>query len=307
MALRDAISTFQFGYRVRPNPLGRETTYNSTVTSRALAFANTAAIKNNPILRFTYWMTFPLVLAAKSAKLTPNFVTAASLLTGIFACVSLGFQNVGLFFMFWTTSYLLDFVDGTLARMTSKLSSFPLDIDHFSDLIKLSLMFIGFGLYYSETVVWLLSSLAMFGFLFWDSINSGARVVEMRSFAKPLGQTPNFSEPRACRPVIRSASLISRTRKILRKHPFLKTCETLFLSIHAHTFLVFFIVPLSAELAIVSFSYIILLVFLNSAKAIFSFGEGPENKGHESPTALGPAQDRQPSEVEGQYGRKKLE
>ena len=130
-----------------------------------LRYSNKEAI-HNPIQIFLYAIAYPLALILNKFKLSPNLVTIISTIFAVFAFVSLIKSSLFLFYIFWAVSYILDYADGTLARMINKLRRNALRIDHISDHLKVILILLGFGIYYDCKELWILSFLASGTFLF---------------------------------------------------------------------------------------------------------------------------------------------
>jgi len=98
--------------------------------------------------------------------ISPNFVTAASLILGIcaagfFATAQFWANLAGIIVMY--LSLLLDCVDGEVARLTERSSTFGAWFDGFTDRIKEHLLIIGLaiGAARSGEPVWLVASLAI--------------------------------------------------------------------------------------------------------------------------------------------------
>ena len=226
-------------------------------------YINKSATQNNPILFVIYVACLPVVRAAKFLRLSPNLITGASLVTGLASVPALASQELGIFYSLWTVSFVLDFVDGTLARMTGNLSSFPLDIDHFSDLVKINLVFVGFGLYFQDGTVWLMTSLAAFGFMFYTLLNHEISVVLAARGADSQGGSQSLQNKFTGK----SGGAKRRAKEALARSPLglrlAVVAKTTLFSIHAHTFLLFFLIPVSWEAAVLSLSYILFLSVFN--------------------------------------------
>ena len=104
-----------------------------------LRYSNKDAI-HNPIQIFLYVVAYPLALFLNKIKLSPNSVTIISSIFAVFSFVSLIKYNLFLFYIFWGISFILDYADGTLARMINKVRKNALRIDHISDHLKVILI-----------------------------------------------------------------------------------------------------------------------------------------------------------------------
>ena len=68
-------------------------------------------------------------------------------------------------------SHFLDYVDGTLARITNNKTKILLRVDHLTDLIKIQITLICFCLYYDSILVWLCFSTFNIIFLFCELLS----------------------------------------------------------------------------------------------------------------------------------------
>jgi phosphatidylglycerophosphate synthase len=105
---------------------------------------------NNPIALCFRVTTIPLVKFAVKWRIRPNVVTTTSLIFGLSA-VALYFQEeIGWFFVVWTSSILLDYADGTIARKSNLESYIGYLFDTVSDRIKLLSLVIVCGIRYDD-------------------------------------------------------------------------------------------------------------------------------------------------------------
>ena len=94
-------------------------------------------VKDNILKLFLYKTAFPFALMFRSLKFTPNNVTLLSFLICLVSNLFLLNGHSELFLVFWYLSHFLDYVDGTLARITDNKTKILLRVDHLSDLIKI--------------------------------------------------------------------------------------------------------------------------------------------------------------------------
>jgi hypothetical protein len=218
------------------------------IQNKYLVFANKGAIENNPILAFIYTIAFPLALLAKKIHLKPNVVTLYSSMFALLAFLALAFDELSIFVIFWLIAYILDFVDGPLARMTGQIESSALDLDHISDILKIILMFLGFGLYFDDYIMWTLSFSSSALYVFYTLINHELDWVQ-KFFSFSEGSEKRF---RLSENDIKSAdarsSIKNRLKKYFQNKPVQKKIVQILLNtltkIHAHTLLIFFFIPL---------------------------------------------------------------
>ena len=243
-------------------------------TTKLLKFANQNAIENNPIQRFLYSVAYPLALGARALGISPNKLTAVSFALGLLSFVALALQNALFFFVLFAASHLLDYVDGTLARMTDNKSSFPISVDHFSDMLKLNLIFIGFGLYFRSTTIWLLASLAMFSFLYYTLLNHAiASLVLMTKLTED--QSPDPSGVGRSKPLERVTAFPKRRFGFSeRSQVLVKQIVVTFGTINGHTMLIFFLIPVSIELGALSLAYLVLLAVANTVRLLEKISKG---------------------------------
>jgi len=245
-----------------------------TKTAKLLTFANLNAIENNPIQRVLYSVAYPLALGARALGLSPNQLTAVSFALGILSFVALALQNGLLFSVLFAASHLLDYVDGTLARMTGNKSSFPISVDHFSDMLKLNLIFIGFGLYFRSTTIWLLASLAMFSFLYYTLLNHAIASLDLMAKLTE-DQSPNPSGVGRSKPQERVTAFSKRSFGFSERSKVLvKQIVITFGTINGHTMLVFFLIPVSIELGAVGLAYLVLLAVANTVRLFEKIRKG---------------------------------
>ena len=124
-------------------------------------------VKDNILQLFLYKTAFPFALMFRSLKFTPNNVTLLSFLICLVSNLFLLNGHSELFLVFWYLSHFLDYVDGTLARITDNKTKILLRVDHLSDLIKIQTTIICFCIHYNSLFVWLIFS--TFNIIFWFS------------------------------------------------------------------------------------------------------------------------------------------
>lgn len=209
-----------------------------------LSFANIPATRNNPIQKILYICGYYVALLFKQIGVTPNQLTFLSLLFAIASAFLLFYESFIGFVFFWGGSHILDYADGTLARMTKNVRKTSLRLDHTSDLLKFIIVNCGIGLFYDSSSIWTMIFLSTTGFLFYTIINH-----ELSEIINNL-TTPN-------RP-----SLLDKSNR------FIANVITVFFTINGHTFLVLFFIPVSEEIAYLILSYLILLVTFQSIMRI---------------------------------------
>ena len=126
-------------------------------------------------------LAYTLATIAKKLSLTPNGLTLISFAFALLAFASLVKKNLCSFVALWFIAYILDYVDGTLARMTNSKGKTALRYDHISDLLKITLIFLGFGLYYDNQVIWILTFISATLYLFYTVLNHELNMVQKLS------------------------------------------------------------------------------------------------------------------------------
>lgn len=219
---------------------------------------NNLAINELPLFLIFYHCAAPLVWVTWRLGISANQVTLVSLLAGVGSFVALLAGSAHLFVTLWAISYLLDFVDGPLARLTETAVKFIVRKDHVSDIFRISLIPAGFGFFYDSQIVWMASFLATFGFLFYSWVNNAV--------GKNQGQSPEKSNP--LRPATSNATsrflswIFDRTSRV-------GGVARPFLIIHGHTFLLYFFVPFSESAGTVLLTYIGSLSMTHAARILW--------------------------------------
>lgn len=237
------------------------------MSERFLAYANQSAVRSNPINGVLYILTYPLSRLATALQISPNSITAVSFFSAIGAFCALLFADITLFALLWAVSFLLDFVDGTVARMSQRVSSFIIDLDHYSDLFKIGLLIIGFGIYFASPQIWLAASVAIFSIMFFSILNHdagpslrGLRITNIlsRQFRK---EGTGASGPRAASPPSnrQGTSLGARLTR---------TSVTILFTFHAHTLLLFFVIPLGEKIAFLSLLFLAFVSAINVLRIV---------------------------------------
>jgi phosphatidylglycerophosphate synthase len=149
---------------------------------------------------------------------------------------------------------LLDFCDGTVARMANKVSKSAFRYDHLSDLFKISLVILGVGIRYDEYLIWILAFSGGFVFLYADSLNRELNIATNR-------QPPSNSESPSIA-VVRLRDRNQIAAWVVKHDIFLaiiKNLHSALMTVNGHTLLLFFIFPFGQKFAIGGLSYLILI------------------------------------------------
>jgi len=101
-------------------------------------YVNKEAAKNNIIVYILGRFSYPFSVVFAKIGVTPNQITTLSSLLAILSSLALVYDDGWkLFVLFWSLSLLLDFCDGTVARMTDQVRKTAFRYDHTSDLFKI--------------------------------------------------------------------------------------------------------------------------------------------------------------------------
>ena len=100
------------------------------------------------LVEFWYWLTTPLLSFFKILKLTPNRITAISVVLSLFTGYLLAIGEIGAGGWMIVLSGSLDMLDGRLARETGQSSKAGAFFDSCSDRYSDSFVFIGLGVYF---------------------------------------------------------------------------------------------------------------------------------------------------------------
>jgi len=231
--------------------------------NKYLKFSNKDAIGINPIQKLLYKLAYPIAKISSKFGLTPNILTLISFIFTIFAFISLVKNYLLSFILFWFVAFILDYADGTLARMTSSKGKTALRYDHISDLLKISLIFLGFGLYYDNQLIWILTFSSAVLFLFYTVLNH-----ELDFVLKITALSTKSLNIKLNKDKKKKLTLISQIKLLIKKKIFLKNFILTFLSVffyvNGHTLLIFFFIPLNFNFAIILLTYFILITIFHS-------------------------------------------
>lgn len=100
------------------------------------------------LIEFWYWITTPLLSLFKLLKLTPNRVTAISVLLSIYTGYLFAVGNLGFGGWMLVLSGSLDMLDGRLARETGQSTKAGAFFDSCCDRYSDSVVFIGLGIFF---------------------------------------------------------------------------------------------------------------------------------------------------------------
>jgi len=216
----------------------------------------------NFIQRLMYRSAFPFAVLLSKLRVSPNQITSSSLVFAVLAFIALiADEGWVLFAVFWGLSILLDFTDGTVARMTGKVSKVAFRYDHMSDIFKLCLLVLGAGIRNDELLFWVLCSVFIFTYpyseiLSHDLINARRRRNEDQQEAPVTDSAPRKN--------VGSRFVI--VRSLSERYPasmgYMRGVYRVIVNFNGHTLLVFFALPAGGYVSIAILMYLNLLVLI---------------------------------------------
>lgn len=222
-------------------------------------YANHKTVGENTLLLMMYRFAYPFALVLNKLRLSPNQITTLSTFSAILAAsfLMLGCYKAW-FLVFWSVSILLDFCDGTIARMSKNISKTAFRYDHMSDIFKIFIIMLAAGVHYDNFLMWISSMVASFFFMYYMLLNH-----ELGNATKLLKRTVNESEEQKIESTAIPRKHIFKFVRTLIPNDFilsfLRGVYIALTTINGHTLLLFLIVSFSLEWAIFSFIYLITL------------------------------------------------
>jgi phosphatidylglycerophosphate synthase len=144
-------------------------------------YAKVESIESNPINHLLYAIAFPAAQVFARFGVTPNQITTLSCIAAALAALALATGAVAwLFALAWLTSVLLDFCDGTVARMTKQVSRTAFRFDHTSDLVKICTVLIAAASRYDVHALWVTCSISVSVFMLYSALNHELKVARSR-------------------------------------------------------------------------------------------------------------------------------
>ncbi len=115
----------------------------------------TPSAYNNVLIWLISIICLPISRLLALFKFTPNFITSLSLVLMILSSFFLINGNSLLFMITFICSLFLDFCDGQVARILNKSNKTKFRFDHFTDTIKISIIYITFGILFNDYYSWI--------------------------------------------------------------------------------------------------------------------------------------------------------
>lgn len=223
----------------------------------------------NVIQLLMYRFAYPFAVLLNKLHLSPNQITTQSLIFSILAFIALVYDKGWvLFSIFWGVSVLLDFCDGTVARMTDRVSKTAFRYDHMSDIFKIYLVVMGVGIRYDDLLFWILSSTLIFFYGYFEILAHDLKNITMRKQMIDSSNASAINPTRGKR--IRERFFIIGF--FLEKFPLIMSIiKEIYKKIHAvlntfngHTLLFFFAFPVGGWVTKITLIYLIYLTVIGS-------------------------------------------
>ena len=210
-------------------------------------------INHNIVKKITYFIAYPLALLFFKLKISANSVTFLSLVMSVLAGISLSLNLNPIYFtFFWILNILLDFSDGTVARLYGKQNSSIINIDHMTDLLKFGIIWISAGISYSNTSVWISAFACCFLHLYFNIISHDYNnYTDLREKNKKNVGGLSF----------------------FKKNPIFRNVYELLFSIDGHSLYYFLLLPISKSYAMYVFIYFSTISILRSLVLLYKLNK----------------------------------
>jgi phosphatidylglycerophosphate synthase len=208
-------------------------------------YVNNQAVLYNPIMIFLYRISFPLSILFNYLKIKPNTISFFSLFFCLISAFFILKNNSFFFALFWSLSILLDFCDGTVARLSNYRSNFRFNLDHYLDLIKITLIVLIFSIEYNDKSIWIISCLFIFLMFFNEVVSFDLSKI-----------SSNF--------------LITEVKSYNFLFIVYKSLYTIFFTFNAHTLFIFLIINLNPTFAKYVMAYLVSLLFKNLSLNLYN-------------------------------------
>jgi phosphatidylglycerophosphate synthase len=230
-------------------------------------YVNRGAIGSNMLLYAMYRFAYPFAFVFNRLGVTPDAITTLSILTAILAFASLVLNApYPWFVLLWALTILLDFCDGTVARMSGRIATRMFRFDHMSDMAKIGLVVLGTALRSSQSAVWVLSFVFVFLYLYSEILHHDLKHVSVRASVAPAASATLQAEKDAQSHGLRQC--VSAVRVFAERLPCAYALVHGFYiavtTFNGHTLLVFLLLPFGGAVTCAVLSYLILLSLQDS-------------------------------------------
>lgn len=232
-------------------------------------YVNHGAVVGNVVLLLMYRFAYPFAVLLYKLGLSPNQITSCSLGFSVAAFLSLVFdEGWGLFAIFWTVSVLFDFCDGTVARMTNRVSKSAFRYDHMSDIFKINLVIFGVGLRNDITLYWVLCCTFMFCYTYSELVDHDLNAALARAGKKKSSGQPEIQPVRQEPGQGKSGFAGLLKEKFPLGIRIFNNLYTMIIGFNGHTLLVFFALPLGGLITIIILLYLISITAIYALRCI---------------------------------------
>lgn len=234
-------------------------------------YVNHKAVVNNDLLLLMYRTSYPFAVFLNKLRLTPNQITTQSLIFSILAFFALVYDEGWVWFsLFWGISVLFDFCDGTVARMTDRVSKTAFRYDHMSDTFKISLLVLGVGIRNNNMFFWILCATLIFLYTFSEILSHDlSNAVRSR---QNINLSICIDTNNAFKKIISERYFLVGI--VIEKFPSLinslKKIYYAVFSFNGHTLLCFFAFPIGGSVTKITFLYLMFLTMASSMSSINS-------------------------------------
>jgi predicted neutral ceramidase superfamily lipid hydrolase len=233
-------------------------------------YINQGAAKNNIVIYLIGRLSYPFTVLLVKIGFSPNQITTLSIIFAIFASASLIFDSGWTWFLLcWTISLLLDFCDGTAARMTGQVRRTAFRYDHTSDLFKIFIVILGVAIRFDDVWVWIIALSVVFFVMYYTVLNHDASSSSKITFLSKSECNGNQDEANC-----------SKNRKLTLKEKIKNNIQdgivkdifynlyTIVFSINGHTLLLFLLFAFGKNMVISVLFYLTLLSVIGVWKNI---------------------------------------
>jgi hypothetical protein len=234
------------------------------------AFVNRAAASNNPLMVVMYRLAYPFSFILNRTGISPDQITTLSLLSAIMAFfVLILHASIIWFILFWGIAVLLDFCDGTVARMSSRISTRAFCYDHMSDIVKISLVIVGVAIHFDDKTLWVLCSTFLFVHLYSEIVSHDLKNLTERWEATNSQLLPADVDsrivPRVRDRILVVHFLVTRLPLVYRS---LLQIYVIMTTFNGHTLLLFLALPLGGVWTYATVTYLIVLAVHSGVRSI---------------------------------------
>ena len=231
-------------------------------------YVNKAATVDNAFLLGMYRFVYPFAYQLNRFGLTPDQITTLSLLSAVLGFISLATDaDPFWFWLCWGCMILFDFCDGTVARMSNRVSTRAFRYDHMGDIFKIFLVVLGAALRFNDQQLWILGAIFVFVYPYSEIVAHDLkyRLERTPKVAADVHALIEFSPAQDEVPRPRLRERIPLIGLMVKKTPWLHSairqayiCVTTF---NGQTLLVFLALPVGGWVAKVTLLYVLALIF----------------------------------------------